>query len=111
MRLVLDQNISFRLIPRLTDLCEHACHVKNLGLIDADDRDIWTYAREHGLSIVTFDSDFYDLSLIWGSPPKIIWLQTNDQRSDNVELMLRQNAETIRAFIERSDLSCLEILG
>ncbi|MCF8258759.1 MAG: DUF5615 family PIN-like protein [Flavobacteriales bacterium] len=111
MRLLLDQNISFRLAARLADPFGEVRQVRHLGLEDEDDRVIWQYARDHGLVIVTFDSDFYDFSVVWGAPPKIVWLRSSDQTSANVERMLLANEENIRAFVEKSDFACLELLG
>lgn len=91
MRLLLDQNISFRLAARLADNFGETEHVRHLGLEDEDDRVIWQYARDSGHVIVTFDSDFYDLSVVWGAPPKIVWLRSSDQTSANVERMLLAN--------------------
>ncbi len=111
MKLLLDQNISYRLTSRVGQVFGEASHVRELGLEDEDDRVIWKYARDNGLVIVTFDSDFYELSVVWGIPPKIVWLRSSDQTSSNVEHMLRSNEENIVAFVERSDFACLEIGG
>lgn len=96
---------------RLRDVYADAMQVRQLGLEDLDDREIWHYAKDHGFVIVTFDSDFYDFSVVWGAPPKIVWLRSSDQTSNYVEQMLRSNVDTITAFIERSDFACLEIIG
>lgn len=85
--------------------------MRQLGLEDEDDRVIWQYARDNGHVIVTFDSDFYDFSVVWGTPPKIVWLRSSGQTSTNVERMLLEHHGIISAFVERSDLACLELLG
>ena len=72
MKLLFDQNISFRIVKQLIDLFPDCKHVSDCGLMDCDDSEIWEYARNYEYSIVTFDSDFYDISLINGHPPKII---------------------------------------
>ena len=41
-----------------------------MGLENSSDKQIWEYAKEHDFTIVTFDGDFYDFSLVWGHPPK-----------------------------------------
>ena len=65
MKLLFDQNISFR-IQQMLDLPVFAdCrHVKTAGLNDCNDADIWTFAKLHGFTIITFDSDFFDLSVV-----------------------------------------------
>ena len=72
MKLLFDQKISYRIPHLLDDIFPESKQVKNLKLENSTDRQIWDYAKVNGYCIVTFDSDFYDLSLVQGSPPKII---------------------------------------
>ncbi len=73
---------------------------------------IWDFARSNVFTIGTFDSDFYDLSVVKGSPPKIIWLRIGNSSSGNTAKVLLDNLELITDFISNSgykDLFCLEI--
>ena len=64
-----------------------------------------------GCSKNTFDSDFYDFSLLYGHPPKIIWLRTFNQSTNNIEVLLTKFIEQIKEFLDdNDDNSCLEIL-
>ncbi|MEB3294695.1 MAG: DUF5615 family PIN-like protein [Synechococcales bacterium] len=45
MKLLLDENLSDRIIHRIVDLYPNSEHVKNLGLINTDDVVIWEYAK------------------------------------------------------------------
>ena len=74
------------------------------------DAQIWNFAKDNGYTIVTFDSDFYDFSLIWGTPPKIIWMRTGNLTTDSIEQILRRHRENIEHFISDKELSCLEII-
>ena len=58
MKLLLDENLSPRLVPRLVELYGEIVHIRDVGLQKADDRTIWAWAKEHGHSIVTADADF-----------------------------------------------------
>ena len=58
MKLLLDQNISRKLVKELESLFPGSNHVYPLGLHKASDEEIWDYARDNGLTIVTQDSDF-----------------------------------------------------
>jgi len=112
MKLLFDQNISFRLIDKIQDILPKAKQIKLLGLEDFSDREIWDYAKKEGFSIVTFDSDFFDLSVIQGHPPKIIWIRTGNTTTKNIELLIRRNIKLIEDFInneDKRDLSCLEL--
>ena len=73
MKLLFDQNISFRLIRRIVDLFPESKQVRELGLENATDFEIFEHAKRNDYAIVTFDSDFCDLNIIKGFPPKIIW--------------------------------------
>jgi len=112
MKLLLDQNISFRLAKSLQDIFPGTAQVREVGLENSKDVNIWQYARDNGFVMVTFDADFYDISLIKGTPPKIIWLRTGNLTSSNIERVLRENAESIIAFStlkQNEQLTCLKI--
>jgi predicted nuclease of predicted toxin-antitoxin system len=36
---------------------------------------VWDYAKDNDLMIVSKDADMNDLSLVFGNPPKVIWLR------------------------------------
>ncbi|MDH5597766.1 MAG: DUF5615 family PIN-like protein [Cyclobacteriaceae bacterium] len=112
MRLLFDQNISFRVIKKLNNLFPECKHVSDCGLMDCEDSDIWEYARKNDYSIVTFDSDFYDISVINGHPPKIIWVRTGNLRTKDIVKLLMDNKDAIEKFLKNDDfkdISCLEI--
>jgi predicted nuclease of predicted toxin-antitoxin system len=71
MRLLFDQNLSPRLPRLLADLYPNSTHVREVGLRDASDVEIWEYAKQNGFVIVSKDSDFQQRSLLHGHPPKI----------------------------------------
>ena len=76
--LLFDQNISPKITRLVHLIYPGAVHIRSMGLEDASDTQIFEYARKKSLHIVTFDSDFADLSIVWGYPPKIIWLRTGN---------------------------------
>ncbi len=109
MKLLLDNNISFRLIKKITDIFPESSHVRFHGLIEAEDHDIWHFAKEKGFHILTKDSDFNDLAIVKKHPPKIIWLKTGNCSIDSIETSLRKNFLIISEFINTGDESILEI--
>jgi predicted nuclease of predicted toxin-antitoxin system len=112
MRLLFDQNISFRIVNRLIDSFPDCKHISQVGLSDYEDQEIWEYALNHNYIIVTFDSDFFDISLINGCPPKIIWIRTGNLTTIEIAKLLIDNRTTIFDFInnkEQIDIACLEI--
>ena len=110
MKLLLDQNISYRLVKKLESVFPDIQQVTTLGLTNKTDRSIWDFAKKQDFIIVTFDSDFYDLSLTEGHPPKIIWIKSGNLTSDYLADLLAKKATQIQQFSEDKELSCLEIV-
>ena len=79
MKLLLDENLSDRLLDRLADLFPGSAHVKKLGLLGSDDLGLWQYARTHGFMLVTKDKDFQQLCVLRGAPPKVVWLRVGNR--------------------------------
>ena len=91
MKLIFDQNISFRLIKRINDIFPEAKQVRELGLENSTDQEIFEYAKRNDYAIVTFDSDFCDLITIKGFPPKIIWIRTYNTTTKGLEILIRKS--------------------
>ena len=72
MKLLFDQNLSFKLCDRLADLFPGSSQVRLAGLDRADDRVIWDFAKAGGFIMVTQDADFADMAALYGPPPKVI---------------------------------------
>lgn len=70
---------------------------------------VWNYAKENDLMIVSKDADMHDLSLLFGNPPKVIWLRLGNCSTLQVENLLRQNMEAIKVFYEDENLSLLAL--
>ena len=99
MKLLLDQNLSNRLVAELEPGFPGTLHVRSIGLAAADDLVVWEYARDHGFVIVSKDADFHQRSFVQGHPPKVIWVRLgNCTTTDVLALLLRSRAE-IEAFV------------
>ncbi|MCK9451851.1 MAG: DUF5615 family PIN-like protein [Bacteroidales bacterium] len=109
MKLLFDQNISFRLVKRIKDLFPESKQGRELGLENSADSEIFDYARTNDFAIVTFDSDFFDLNIMKGFPPKIIWIRTGNTTTNNLENLLRDKYDLIKLFLDE-DYACLEIM-
>lgn len=107
MKLLFDHNLSPRLVNRLEDIYPNSQHLFNLKLDTAEDFVVWQYAREHEFMIVTKDSDFSELSLLKGFPPKVIWVRIGNCLTNDVESLIRSNAENINEFGRESNLGIL----
>lgn len=103
MKILFDQNISFRVVKNLKVIFPEASQVRELGLENKTDREIWNFAKSNNYSIVTFDSDFFDLSNLLGSPPRIIWLRFGNINTKELTELLSGKSTLIE------DFSCLEL--
>lgn len=110
MKLLLDENLSRRLIPFLQTAYPGSTQVVLDGLERASDREIWQYAKDHDFVIVTKDADYYDLSLLLGAPPFVIWLQTGNSDKAAVLTCSIESQAAIQAGFE-SGQQCIEVFA
>ena len=109
MKLLLDENLSRRIVPFLQNAYPGSTQVALVGLEQASDQEIWCYARGNNFVIVTKDSDYYELSLVHGDPPKIIWLKTGNTTKSAVVQMLLDHRKQIEELLIDHGLCCAEI--
>ena len=107
MSLLLDENLSPRLIPRLASLFPGIIHVRDVGLKQSDDRTIWDWARQNGYTVVTADADFVAMAGQTGPPPKLVHIERCDFPFQAIEELLRQNAIRISEFEKDPNASLL----
>jgi predicted nuclease of predicted toxin-antitoxin system len=109
MKLLFDQNLSFKLCQTVADIFPQSTHVRLLGLSEVGDQEVWDYAKAHGFAIVTQDADFAEMAALLGFPPKVIWLRAGNQSTEAISLLLRRQAGIIAGFCNDDDAACLEI--
>jgi len=109
MRLLVDQNISFRILKLLKSSFPDSEHVKNVNLFNSDDKKIWDYARLNDYIIVTQDSDFNDFVVVKGFPPKIIWFKTGNMTTKDFAALLVELKNDIFEFYNNSEHGIFEI--
>jgi predicted nuclease of predicted toxin-antitoxin system len=109
MKLLLDQNLSFRLVPELSVMFPGSTQVNLIGKASDTDRTLWDYAKGHGFAIVTKDADFAELAAMNGHPPKVILLKFGNVTNDVVRSYLLHHLEAIEIFLAGADDGVLEI--
>lgn len=107
MKLLLDENLSDRIVYRIIDLYLDSEHVKTLALANTDDGIIWEYAKANDFVIVSKDSDFHQRSLLYGHPPKFIYLRIGNSPTSKIVQLLRDGFDTIIQFGDRESESIL----
>jgi predicted nuclease of predicted toxin-antitoxin system len=109
MKLLFDENLSPKLPIRLADIFPNSLHVRDVDMKSTIDPIVWDYAKSNDLMIVSKDADMHDLSLVFGNPPKVIWLRLGNCSTLQVENLLRRNFEPIRLFYQDEYLSLLSL--
>ena len=97
MKLLLDANLSARLIGSISDLFPDSGHVFEFGL-GPDDEAIWNFAKDNEFTVLSKDSDFYRFSVMRGAPPKVAWLRVGNDGTDEIARMIRIRASDLLTF-------------
>lgn len=98
MKLLFDQNLSHRLVGQLAAEFPGSAHVRDVGLAASPDSDVWAHAAAHGFMIVSKDTDFQQRALLYGHPPKVIWVRLGNCSTAAVANLLRSRSADITAF-------------
>ena len=100
MKLLLDQNLSYKLIADLESTFPGTSHVYPLGLDQSPDTEVREYAGQHAFTLLTKNTDLVDLCVLRGAPPKILWLRLGNCTTTLVRDVLMRNEPRILAFGE-----------
>ena len=65
-----------------------AVALRDLGLRDAEDAEIFEAAKVQDAVVMTKDSDFVDLANRFGAPPKVIWLRCGNTTNSQLKKIL-----------------------
>ena len=110
MKILLDANISWKLVNKLQPIFGECAHVDLIGLnVPAEDIDIWNYAENNGYIIITKDNDFVDLLELNDYPPKVVLLRTGNNRSQSLFELLTKIKPMIED-LEKNNYGLLEIV-
>jgi len=110
MKLLLDENLSRRIVPFIQDLYPNSTQVALVGLEQTNDKTIRQYAIDNEFIITTKDADFYEMNILYGQPPKIIWLKMGNQSKATTINTLLDNHAAIEQASLLENKECIEIL-
>jgi predicted nuclease of predicted toxin-antitoxin system len=99
MKLLFDQNLSFRLIEIIATAFPDSKHVKDFDLVCAPDADVWSFAQDNGFTVVSKDADFVNLALLRGQPPKLIYIRVGNCTTERIGQLLLSSHEAIHEFL------------
>ena len=57
-----------------------------------------TRAKDNDFMIVSKDADMHDLSLVFGNPPKVVWLRVGNCKVKLIKNLLRRYSVAIHTF-------------
>ena len=106
MTLWIDAQISPEIASFITWNFNITCiAIRDLGLKEATDKDIFFAAKEANIVLITKDSDFIDLLLKYNSPPKIIWLTCGNTSNEYLKVILKDKLLiTLKLLNEKNDI-------
>lgn len=107
MKRLLDENLSVTIVAQILDLFPGSSHVKTFGLLRTDDSIIWSFAEQHDFTVVSKDADFQQRSLVFGAPPKFIFLRVGNCPTSRITELLRSEFALMEAFINDRHASVL----
>lgn len=110
MKLLLDENLSRRVIPFIQDSYPGSTQIALIGLEQAADKVIRQYAIDNAFILVTKDADFYEMNTIFGQPPKLIWLKIGNQSKSTTIKVLQENCVEIKRVLLDNDKACIELI-
>ena len=111
IKLLLDANLSYRLVKKLSDNYPNCIHVSKTGLPNpAKDIQIWEWAKNEGFIIVSNDADFERLLYTFGFPPKVVLFKTGNQRTEYIANTLISKFSDIEDFFQSDEIGMLEIV-
>jgi predicted nuclease of predicted toxin-antitoxin system len=78
--------------------------LRELGLRDADDREIFDAARTNNVILLSKDADFLELVSRLGAPPKLIWLTCGNVSNDALQKLLTQRLDAALEVLRIDDI-------
>ena len=99
MKLLVDQNLSPWLCRFLRRQFPDSVHVREIGLAQSSDADVWDYAARQGFAILTKDADFRQRSFLMGPPPKVIWVRLGNCSTRAIEELLNSRLAELEEFL------------
>jgi predicted nuclease of predicted toxin-antitoxin system len=99
MKLLFDQNLSPKLPALLATEYPGSGHVRWFNLSAAPDPVVWLFAAANGYVIASKDSDFEQRALLYGHPPKVVWLRVGNCSTAAVAVLLQMRHVDVLAFM------------
>lgn len=103
MKLLLDENISARIVKYLLKQYPESTHIDYLQMQGCTDSDIWKLAKANDYIIVSKDNDFRQRSFLFGAPPKVIWLNVGNHGTQAIKDLILTEYTNITTFYKNKE--------
>ena len=104
MKLWLDAQLSPEIAPWIAkQFTIEAAPVRDVGLRDASDVQIFEAAKQADVVLVTKDNDFSQLIERLGSPPRIIWLRCGNTSNERLREIFETTLHKAVALLEEGE--------
>ena len=107
MKLLLDENLSPKLVGYLANVFPNSSHVELLEIRGRTDTEIWNLAKQDSYVLVSKDDDFRQRSFVYGTPPKVIWLSVGNAGTSAIHQLLLASVAHTEAFVADPEESLL----
>ncbi len=105
MTIWIDAQLSPSIAAWITENFEiEALALRDLGLRDSEDEEIFEAAKNENAVVMTKDSDFVSLLDRLGSPPKIIWLTCGNTSNSNLKRILNSTLQDASNLLEEGEI-------
>ena len=81
-----------------------AAHVSELGLLSAEDSEIFQRARQAEALVITKDSDFVQFQERYGSPPRILWVTCGNRSNRFLRDLMSRNWTRVKELLEAGEV-------
>ena len=78
--------------------------LRELGLRDAGDREIFDAAQANNVILLSKDADFVELVSRLGAPPKLIWLTCGNVSNEALQKLLTQRLDAALEVLRIDDI-------
>jgi predicted nuclease of predicted toxin-antitoxin system len=89
----------------LRDLGEsQAAHVEDLGLLKAEDPEIYEKARQADAVVITKDSDFVQLQERFGPPPRVLWITCGNRNNRFLKDLIVRSWPRVKSLLAAGEI-------
>jgi predicted nuclease of predicted toxin-antitoxin system len=107
VKLLLDENLSYRIVGWLVPVFAHSQHVDSVGLHGRSGWAIWEFCPRPRFHHRFERQRLSSASFLYGAPPKVIWLSAGNATTEDIVAILNNQLALIERFLRDPEESLL----